>query len=163
MVPRGGRGARRAWVPGLALAGLVASACAGLGGTGSSAAGSAPGLGVFAVTSPVLGDRSVAPAECASGQREIFFGADFIDPATKIVVRLVVDPLAGPSAKLFEHGHADTKSVIVRRSDCATFHASMERTGVKIGDIRVFRVALELDCRLADGTSVRGRAAAACS
>ncbi len=115
-------------------------------------------LGSFTVASPLLGDVTVAPTECAAGDLQQFLGADFADPGSGLVVRLVVDPLEGPAARVFDARDPFGRSVVLRRAECAAFHFSLEGTGVTINDVRDYRVSLELDCALADGTGVRGRA-----
>lgn len=121
--------------------------------------GAPPGvLGSFTVASPLLGDATVAPTECSGGDLHQFLGGDFSDPATGLVVRLVVDPLEGPAARVFDAADPFRKSVVLRRSECAVFHFSLEHTGLSINEVRDYRLSLELDCSLADGTSVHGSA-----
>ena len=119
--------------------------------------GAPPGvLGSFDVRSPLLGDATVAPTVCAAGDLQQFLGGDFHDPASGLVVRLVVDPLEGPAARLFDLEDRFQRSVVLRRTDCAVFHFSLEHTGLTINDVRDYRLSLELDCALVDGTTVRG-------
>ena len=121
--------------------------------------GAPPGiLGSFTVSSPVLGNATVAPTGCASGGLQQFLGGDFSDPASGLVVRLVVDPLEGPVARVFDAADPFRRGVVLRRSECASFHFSLEHTGLTINDVRDYRLSLELDCALADGTTVHGSA-----
>ena len=121
--------------------------------------GASPGvLGSFAVTSPLLGSVTVAPTACRGGDLQQFLGGDFSDPASGLVVRLVVDPLEGPAARVFDAADPFRKSIVLRRSECAAFHFSLEHTGLTINDVRDYRLSLELDCALADGTTVHGNA-----
>lgn len=113
-------------------------------------------LGSFTVSSPLLGEVTVAPTVCAAGDRQQFLGGDFHDPVSNLVVRLVVDPLEGPAARVFDLGDRFQRSVVLRRSECAVFHFSLEHTGLTINDVRDYRLSLELDCALADGTTVHG-------
>jgi hypothetical protein len=125
---------------------------------GTSAAGAATtgSLGSFTLSSPLLGNATVTPTGCTSGDRLQFLGGDFSDPASGLVVRLVVDPLDGPVARVFDAAEPFRKSVVLRRSGCAAFHFSLEETGWKIDDVRDYRLSLDLDCSLGDGTSIRG-------
>lgn len=124
-----------------------------------AASGATPGvLGSFTVSSPLLGDATVAPTECAAGDFHQFLGGDFSDPGTGLVVRLVVDPLDGPAARVFDASDPYHRSVVLRRSECAAFHFSLEWTGLTINDFRDYRLSLDLDCVLADGTTVHGSA-----
>lgn len=115
-------------------------------------------LGSFTVSSPLLGNVTVAPTACSGGDLQQFLGGDFSDPASGVVVRLVVDPLEGPAARAFDAADPFRKSVVLRRSDCAVFHFSLEHTGLTINEVRDYRLSLELDCALADGTTVHGNA-----
>lgn len=121
--------------------------------------GAAPGvLGSFTMASPLLGTATIAPTACGSGDLQQFLGGDFSDPASGLVVRLVVDPLDGPAARVFDAGDPFRRSVVLRRSECAVFHFSLEHTGLSINEVRDYRLSLELDCALADGTTVHGSA-----
>ncbi len=115
-------------------------------------------LGSFTVSSPLLGEATVSPTACAAGDLQQFLGGDFHDPVSNLVVRVVVDPLDGPAARLFHLEDRFRRSVVVRRAECSVFHFSLEHTGVTINDVRDYRLSLELDCALADGTTVRGSA-----
>ena len=157
---RPGRGSTGLAVLFLSVA-TVSPGCFSLEGQpipGSPAAGAAAtgSLGSFTVSSPLLGNATVAPTGCTSGDRLQFLGGDFSDPASGLVVRLVVDPLDGPVARVFDAAEPFLKSVVLRRSGCAAFHFSLEETGWKINDVRDYRLSLDLDCSLGDGTSVRG-------
>ncbi len=121
--------------------------------------GTPPGvLGSFTVASPLLGNVTVAPTGCSGGDLHQFLGGDFSDPASGLVVRLVVDPLEGPAARVFDAADPFLRSVVLRRSECAVFHFSLEHTGLTINEVRDYRLSLELDCALADGTTVHGGA-----
>lgn len=138
---------------------LLSSGCFSLAGEPlPGAAGDGPSgvLGSVTVASPLLGNVTVAPTACASGDRQQFLGGDFTDPASGLVVRLAVDPLEGPGARVFAASEPFGKSVVLRRSDCAAFHFSLEETGWRVNDVRDYRLSLELDCALADGTTVHG-------
>jgi hypothetical protein len=149
---------------GLLLAAVaVSSGCFSLGGEPlpgtPGAGGAATGtLGSFTASSPLLANATVAPTGCTSGDRQQFLGADFTDPASGLVVRLVVDPLDGPAVRLFDAADPFGRSVVLRRSECAVFRFSLDETGWKVNDVRDYRLSLELDCALADGTTVHGRA-----
>ena len=153
-----------AGLAGLLLAAAVASAgCFSFRGEplpGTAVPGASGGgpLGSFTVASPLLGNGLLAPSACTSGDLQHFLGGDFADPATGLVVRLVVDPLDGPAARLFAAADPFGRGVVLRRSDCAAFRFSIDWTGLTINEVRDYRISLELDCALADGTSVRGSA-----
>ncbi len=156
-------------LPQAGLAGLVLAAAVASTGCFSFPAMPLPGtadtqpaepgtLGSFTVASPLLGNATVAPSGCSAGDLQQFLGADFSGPASRLVVRLVVDPLEGPAARVFDAEDRFRKSVVLRRTECAVFHFSLERTGWTINDVRDYQVSLELDCALADGTTVHGSA-----
>lgn len=117
-------------------------------------------LGSFAVDSKRLGRITVVPALCSSGERLAFLGADFADEKTRAVVRLVVDPLAGPAARAFAVDAPYDKTLVFGRSQCRVFHFSLEGTGWRIDGITDYRVTLELDCTATNGDSIVGTASA---
>jgi len=129
----------------------------GAAGEGTAAPGT---LGSFTVRSPRLGNATISPAGCSAGGRQLFLGGDFADPVSGLVARVVFDPLEGPIARVYAAADPYGRSVVLRRASCAVFHASIESTGVWINDVEDFRVSLELDCALEDGTSVHGSASA---
>lgn len=152
-----------ATVPGALLLGaaLLSTGCFSLAGAplpGTSTSAEAPPgvLGSMSVSSPLLGNATAAPTACSSGDGQQFLGGDFLDAASGLVVRLAVDPLEGPGARVFDASDPYGKSVVLRRGDCAAFHFSLEETGWKVNDVRDYRLSLELDCALPDGTTVRG-------
>jgi len=123
------------------------------GGTGAT---TSPGqaLGSFTIASPALGQKTFAPTACSGGDRQFFLGADFSDPATGLVLRLVVDPLDGPAVRLFASDAEFDKSVVFRRSECSAFHFSLDSTGWRVNEVYDYRITLQLDCKRADDSIV---------
>lgn len=142
------------------LGGSVLTGClTGRPGGGANLAAAPPAsLGSFTVTSGILGDHVMTPSACTAGDRQLFLGADFNDSAGGLVIRLVVDPLDGPAVRIFSSEAPFDKSVVFRRSDCASFHFSIDATGWRINDLNDYRISLELDCSR-PGESVKGSAA----
>ena len=130
-------------------------------GPASGSQGEGRTLGSFTVTSDRLGHLTVMPSVCTAGDRQLFLGADFEDEKTGIVVRLVVDPLDGPAARVFASGTPFEKTAVFLRSDCPVFHFSLDTTGWRINRIRDYRVTLDLDCSNGDGDVITGKASAA--
>jgi hypothetical protein len=114
-------------------------------------------LGAFTIASQTFGDLILTATECAAGDRQSFLGADLTRPGAPVVLRLVVDPLEGPAVRLYAAQAMFDRSVVFRRSECRTFHFSIERTGWRVNDVEDIRLTLELDCAR-DGESVRGAA-----
>lgn len=114
-------------------------------------------LGTFAVSSPALGTRTVAPAGCTSGDPEFFLGADFADASSGLVLRLVVDPLDGPAVRLFAASSPFDNDIVFGRAECAVFHFSLDSTGWRVNRVSDYRVTLQLDCSR-NGDSIRGHA-----
>jgi len=129
-------------------------------GPTSSSQGEGRTLGSFTVTSDRLGHLTVMPSSCTAGERQLFLGADLEDGRTGIVVRLVVDPLDGPAARVFASESPFEKTAVFRRSDCRVFHFSLDTTGWRINRIRDYRLTLDLDCSNQDGDVVIGQASA---
>ena len=76
------------------------------------------------------------------------------------VVRLGVDPLEGPAARVFASAAPFGETAIFRRSECRVFHFSLDTTGWRIDHIQDYRLSLELDCANQAGDSLAGKASA---
>jgi hypothetical protein len=157
MAPKG-QTLRKALLP------LVALLTAGCGLPAVSTGAGQDVSGTLSLTGPTFGEVSLSPASCISGEHHVFLGADFLDPETKLVARLAIDPLEGPGVRIFGAQEPFGAALILRRSDCEVFHFSHERNGWQLNDIYLARVSLQLRCQLPSGGSVQGElAAAACS
>jgi hypothetical protein len=123
-------------------------------------AGGLQSLGPFRLSSVSLGQFTISPSSCTSGDRERFLGADFSDESAGVVVRLVVDPLDGPAVRVFASAAPFEKSVVFRRSECRVFHFSLESTGWRINGVQDYRVSLDLDCVSKGGDTLDGKVSA---
>jgi hypothetical protein len=126
--------------------------------TGSPGDGQA--LGAFALASDRLGRLTLSPSSCTAGDHQVFLGADFTDETAGFVVRVVVDPLEGPAARVFARATPMEQGAVFRRRDCRVFRLSLETTGWRIDHVRDYRIAIDLDCSNADGDSIAGNASA---
>jgi len=129
-------------------------------GTPGDSAGQPPGLGSVRLSSEVLGRVAISPAQCTSGAREQFLGADLSDPTSGLVIRLVVDPLDGPAVRVFSASDPFERSVVFRRPECRVFHFSLDSTAWRINDIQDYQVSLDLDCVGETGDTLEGKASA---
>ena len=116
---------------------------------------SAP-TGTLEVVSASLGRHTLAPGACASGERQLFLGADFLDGTRGLTARLILEPSGTASLRLFPTAEPLEEGLSFRRQDCERFDLSLERTGWQINDVYDLRVRLDLDCRASSGDSVRG-------
>jgi hypothetical protein len=123
----------------------------------SGSTGQPQTLGSFALTSGRLGHLTVAPTTCTAGDRQFFLGADFEDEKTGVIVRLVVDPLEGPAARVFASATPFENIAAFRRPECRVFHFSLDTTGWRINHIQDYRLTLELDCSGKDDDSIIGK------
>lgn len=142
---------------GLGLAALAAG-CLSNRATASSEGTAAP-PGAFTLTRAGAPPVALSTAACVSGERQQFLGADFSDEAAGYTVRLVVDPLYGPAARVFSNTHLFDDSTVFRRSDCRVFHFAVDSTGWRVNHYEDYRVSLELDCA-GETVSLSGKAAA---
>ena len=154
-----GRGRRAALPLGLPflLLLLVALGCASApppGGDGATA------LGQVRVESGPLGPSESTPTTCESGERGLFLGADFLDPAG-MTTRVIVAPTGETTLRLFRSQQPLDSGVIFRREECDRFELSLSRTGWQINDVYDLEVALAFDCRKASGEAAAGELAAA--
>jgi hypothetical protein len=112
--------------------------------------------GTVQLTSASLGNRTLAPTACASGEHQVFLGADFVDGPQGITTRLIIDPAGVATLRLFATSQPLDQGLLFRREDCSQFQLSLERTGWRINDVYDLRVSLEVDCRSASGDSIQG-------
>ena len=117
--------------------------------------------GTVHLTSSGLGNRTLAPTDCASGERQVFFGADFLDDQG-ITTRLIIDPTGTASLRLFATDRPLDQGVVFHRQDCSRFELSLDRTGWRINDVYDLRVSLDFECRTASGDEAAGALAARC-
>lgn len=112
--------------------------------------------GQLALAGPTFGTAVLEPKACDSGEHQVFFGADFSSPESKVVARIVVDPLTGPGVRIFDQEARFEKALVLNKEICQGFHFSLERSGWRINDVYVMKVHLDLDCTLPNGDSVKG-------
>jgi hypothetical protein len=138
----------------LLLAGF-APLCAGcVVGTVLSAEKSAP-AGSVELRSPSLGDRTLTPTACRSGEHQLFLGADFLD-AQGLTTRLIVEPTGLASLRFFAAAHPLDPGILFHRQDCGRFELSLDRTGWRINDIYDLHLSLDFECRAASGEAATG-------
>jgi hypothetical protein len=153
-----GRPALLLWVAfALAATGCFSLRPPAAGGEEGEAAAS---LGAFEVASAGGPRARIVPTACSSGDPSHFLGADLVDEGAQLVVRLVVDPLAGPAVRVFDLAAPFDRSVVYFREDCTTFTFSLEPTGWIINEVHVRRLDLELDCESEEGARIAGHASA---
>ena len=141
----------------LLLSGLALLGAGCFVGTAIQAEKAAP-AGEVTLRSRTLGDRTLKPDACRSGERQLFLGADFSD-GQGITTRLIVDPTGDVSLRFFEADHLLDPGVLFRRQDCGRLELSLDRNGWRINDIYDLRVSLDLDCRNASGDTAAGHLA----
>ena len=141
----------RAWLP---IASLLLSGC--VVNTALQAAKSEP-AGSVTLRSRTLGDRTLKPTACQSGEHQLFLGADFVDQG--IATRLIVEPAGAVILRFFDVAHPLDPGVLFRRQDCGRFALSLDRTGWKINDVYDLHVSLDFDCRDASGDTAAGHLA----
>jgi hypothetical protein len=111
--------------------------------------------GSVTLHSLTLGNVTLNPALCESGEREFFYGADFFGNQG-ITLRLIVEPTGAPSLRFFEAAHPLSPGTLFRREDCSRFELSLEHTNVLINEIRDLPVSLTFECRTASGETATG-------
>ncbi len=142
----------------LGMAILTACATSEQGSNGDRGAGTP--LGSLILSGPAFGTRTLLPTVCLAGERELFLGFDLRDEKAGLVTRLIVDPATGPVVRVFSASAPFDKTVLFHRSECRTFHFSLERTGWRVNRIDQLDVSLDLDCQLSSGEGIVGKVAA---
>jgi hypothetical protein len=114
-------------------------------------------VNVVSFSGPTLGTGELNTNQCQSGERRSFLGIDAYDQNTKevLVLRLVVDPIEGPVVRLYKDSEMGP-SLVLRRTDCPTFHYQLESTGSSVNFVTEMKFALQLDCRGPQGDTVVG-------
>jgi hypothetical protein len=114
--------------------------------------------GTVTLKSAALGDRTLKPSSCQSGEHQLFLGADFLD-GQGVTARLLVEPTGAASLRLFETDHPLDPGLLFRRQDCGRFELSLDRTGWRINDIWDLRASLDFECRNGAGETAAGHLA----
>ena len=141
----------------LLLCGLALLSAGCVAGTALNAEKAEP-AGAVTLKSPTLGDRTLKPAACQSGEHQLFLGADFLD-GQGVTTRLILEPTGAASLRFFDAAHPLDPGVLFRRQDCGRFELSLERNGWRINDIYDLRIRLDFDCRAASGETAAGHLA----
>ncbi len=141
----------------LLLSGLALLGAGCFVGTAIQAEKAAP-AGSVTLRSQALGDRTLQPAACRSGEHQVFLGADFLD-GQGITTRLIIEPTGDVILRFFEADHPLAPGVLFRRQDCGRLELSLDRNGWRINDIYDLHVSLDLDCRDASGDTASGHLA----
>lgn len=137
---------------------LVSVALLQCGCAGDTALTGSDGVpnGRIQVTSATFGNVALAPTACASGEHQLFLGADFLDGARGIVLRLILEPTGEAMLRVFNTAHPLDPGIVVRQASCSRIIVSFERTGWRINDYYDLRVSLDIDCRTTSGDSLQG-------
>jgi hypothetical protein len=118
--------------------------------------------GGVTLRSQALGERTLKPTACQSGEHQLFLGADFLDNQGDnqgITTRLILDPSGAASLRFFDAAHPLDPGVLFRRQDCGRLELSLDRTGWRINDFYDLHVSLDFDCRNASGDTAAGHLA----
>src|SRR4029079_6004887 len=132
--------------------GLLHGGC--IVGSALEAAKSEP-TGKVHLASMARGEHDLAPRVCASGERQVFLGADFLDDGA-ITTRLIVEPTGAASLRFFPADTPLAPAVLFNRAECGRFEIGLEHTGWQINEIYDLRVRLDFDCRNGAGDAASG-------
>jgi hypothetical protein len=116
--------------------------------------------GAVHLASGTLGNRVLTPTTCASGERQLFLGADLVDSREGLTTRLILDPVGSVSIRVFNSSHPLDPGLLFQRHDCDQLELSLEHTGWRINEVYDLRLSIELACHLASGESLQGKLAA---
>lgn len=100
-----------------------------------------------------LGERTIDPRICQSGQRRYFLGVDAMDEAQGVTVRVVSDPIQDTLVRVLM---APERGVVFRPAICSVLHASVVPTGWRVNGVDDFSGELTLDCHTDKGDGVSG-------
>lgn len=136
----------------LALVGFIFM----LGGRGCSKT-----EGTFVSAGRPVGDFTIVPKKCRSGQRMNFFGAVLLGegPDDGAVVA-IIDPVRGKLVKVEVPGSCKPpdrevcREVLIEPSMCSKFDVSVQRTSTEVNDIRLIDGHINLECTFPEDGSV---------
>jgi hypothetical protein len=114
-----------------------------------------PPSGTIQLVSAALGTHNLTPSACASGERLVFLGADFLD-GEGITTRLIIEPTGDFTLRFFPTTQPLESGVLFQRADCSQFDLYFEHTGWRINDILDFHVEIDFNCRTASGDAAQG-------
>ena len=135
---------------------LIAALIGGCGAQTAIVGGDGAPIGTVRVTSATSGNVTLTPAACASGEHQLFLGADFLDRARGTALRLILGPTGEATLRMFDMARPLDPGIVFHRAACSKALIVFERTGWQINDIYDVRVSLDLDCRNASGDSLQG-------
>ena len=92
---------------------------------------------------------------CTSGDREYFLGVDLEDTASRLLLRLVFDPLDGPRVRLAYGSPSARQNVVLGRSSCRQLDARIQPTGWRVNRVRDFSGSLDAECTSDAGLDVQ--------
>ena len=124
-------------------------------------ASSGAALGIFKCSLPHGESLTIEPTACVAGDRQFFLGGDFADAKGTAVVRLVIEPLAGPAVRVIAPFASEEFPIVFRQPECKVLRVSFEATGLRINDVYDYRITLDVDCTRADGTALVGKVSTA--
>lgn len=118
--------------------------------------------GSFVSAGRPVGDFTIVPKKCRSGQRMNFFGAVLLGegPDDGAVVA-IIDPVRGKLVKVEVPGSCRPpdrevcREVLIEPSMCSKFDVSVTRTSTEVNDIRLIDGHISLDCTFPEDGSVR--------
>ena len=109
--------------------------------------------GSFTATGEPIGDRTIEPKTCKSGQHMGFHGVVLLTADEAAAIRVVEDPVKGTLVQVQKKETCKGDSceyVVFDREECTQFDVSIESTNTTVNDIRVLEGHLRLDCKFAE-------------
>jgi hypothetical protein len=111
-------------------------------------------IGLFALR------KGTGPAEpatfgrCASGESQGFFGVDLTSESPRLALRVSVDPIAGPRARLMRDSAIGLETYVLDRDRCSILQANLVKQPIKVGGITLLAGKIEIDCAVEGGTNI---------
>lgn len=100
-----------------------------------------------------VGELTLRPQACLSGDRGNFRGVDLLAPP--LVLRLAAEPIDGLAVALIDAESGERRGVF-RRPDCTVLRGDVQRTGWLVNQVQDVSGFLEVDCRSQSGEEIRG-------
>ena len=147
-----GTGSWRGHPLGLAMLALAVQGCS-LHGLEAAVGVSTSIEGELLVRGGGIGELTLRPQACLSGDRGTFRGVDL--PVPPFVLRVAAEPIEGLAVALIDAGTGGRRGIF-RRPDCKALRGDVQRTGWRINQVNDVTGFVEVDCRSREGVEIAG-------
>ena len=137
---------------GLAMLALAVQGCS-LHGLEAAVGVSTSIEGEIVIRGSEIGELTLRPQSCLSGDRGTFRGVDL--PVPPFILRVAAEPIEGLAVALIDADTGERRGIF-RRPDCRTLRGDVQRTGWQINHVDDVTGFVEVDCKSREGVQILG-------